>query len=63
MALMLAKRRAVGIAVTCKLQKEGQVVTVKVLEADEKGRLRLSMKALLAPEAPAEQASEGSSEG
>ena len=43
--------------------KEGQVVKVKVLEADEKGRLRLSMKALLTPEAPAEQASEGSSEG
>ena len=31
--------------------KEGQTVKVKVLEADEKGRLRLSMKALL--EAPA----------
>ncbi len=31
--------------------KEGQAVKVKVLEADEKGRLRLSMKALL--EAPA----------
>ena len=31
--------------------KEGQVVTVKVLEADEKGRLRLSMKALLEPPA------------
>ena len=31
--------------------KEGQVVKVKVLEADEKGRLRLSMKALL--DAPA----------
>jgi len=30
--------------------KEGQIVKVKVLEADEKGRLRLSMKALL--EAP-----------
>jgi polyribonucleotide nucleotidyltransferase len=29
--------------------KEGQVVKVKVLEADEKGRLRLSMKALLPP--------------
>lgn len=27
--------------------KEGQVVKVKVLEADEKGRMRLSMKALL----------------
>jgi len=27
--------------------KEGQAVKVKVLEADEKGRLRLSMKALL----------------
>jgi polyribonucleotide nucleotidyltransferase len=30
--------------------KEGQVVKVKVLEADEKGRLRLSMKALLVME-------------
>ncbi|WP_189941653.1 polyribonucleotide nucleotidyltransferase [Sulfuriferula thiophila] len=29
--------------------KEGQPVTVKVLEADEKGRLRLSMKALIEP--------------
>lgn len=29
--------------------KEGQIVKVKVLEADEKGRMRLSMKALLAP--------------
>jgi polyribonucleotide nucleotidyltransferase len=28
--------------------KEGQQVRVKVLEADEKGRLRLSMKAVLA---------------
>ena len=27
--------------------KEGQMVKVKVLEADDKGRLRLSMKALL----------------
>ncbi len=37
--------------------KEGQAVKVKVLEADEKGRLRLSMKALL--DAPAtSQASE-----
>jgi polyribonucleotide nucleotidyltransferase len=33
--------------------KEGQVVRVKVLEADEKGRMRLSMKALLSEEAPA----------
>jgi len=34
--------------------KEGQTVRVKVLEADEKGRLRLSMKALIepAPKAP-----------
>ena len=31
--------------------KEGQTVRVKVLEADEKGRLRLSMKALLEPPA------------
>ena len=29
--------------------KEGQAVRVKVLEADEKGRLRLSMKAVAAP--------------
>jgi polyribonucleotide nucleotidyltransferase len=29
--------------------KEGQQVRVKVLEADEKGRLRLSMKALIEP--------------
>jgi polyribonucleotide nucleotidyltransferase len=33
--------------------KEGQVVRVKVLEADEKGRMRLSMKALLSEQAPA----------
>ena len=33
--------------------KEGQIVKVKILEADEKGRLRLSMKALLDPPAPA----------
>src|SRR5574340_299469 len=36
--------------------KEGQIVKVKILEADEKGRLRLSMKALL--EAPATTDSE-----
>ncbi len=35
--------------------KEGQAVRVKVLEADEKGRLRLSMKAV---NAPAEQAAQ-----
>jgi polyribonucleotide nucleotidyltransferase len=36
--------------------KEGQIVRVKVLEADEKGRLRLSMKALLdPPPAPSEK--------
>lgn len=34
--------------------KEGQIVKVKVLEADEKGRMRLSMKALLTPEPTAE---------
>lgn len=34
--------------------KEGQQVRVKVLEADDKGRLRLSMKALLDPPAAAE---------
>ena len=35
--------------------KEGQVVKVKVLEADDKGRVRLSMKAVAAPEAAAKQ--------
>ncbi len=35
--------------------KEGQVVRVKVLETDEKGRMRLSMKALLSEETPAEE--------
>jgi polyribonucleotide nucleotidyltransferase len=38
--------------------KEGQVVRVKVLEADEKGRLRLSMKALAVEAAPSETAAE-----
>jgi polyribonucleotide nucleotidyltransferase len=38
--------------------KEGQIVKVKVLEADEKGRLRLSMKALLTAEAPPAPAAE-----
>jgi len=33
--------------------KEGQQIRVKVLEADEKGRLRLSMKAVSADEKPA----------
>lgn len=31
--------------------KEGQIVKVKVLEADDKGRVRLSMKAISTPEA------------
>ena len=35
--------------------KEGQVVRVKVIEADEKGRVRLSMKALLEKPARREQ--------
>jgi polyribonucleotide nucleotidyltransferase len=34
--------------------KEGQKVRVKVLEADEKGRIRLSMKAVTADEAAAQ---------
>ena len=38
--------------------KEGQTVKVKVLEADEKGRLRLSMKALLEAPAPAPKQSD-----
>ncbi len=32
--------------------KEGQVVKVKVIETDDKGRVRLSMKAIVAAEAP-----------
>ncbi|MCE2679661.1 MAG: polyribonucleotide nucleotidyltransferase [Burkholderiales bacterium] len=42
--------------------KEGQQVRVKVLEADEKGRLRLSMKALLTAEAPAAPAADATGE-
>lgn len=42
-------------AVSDKL-KEGQVVRVKVIETDDKGRVRLSMKALLAEVAPTVEA-------
>jgi polyribonucleotide nucleotidyltransferase len=35
--------------------KEGQIVKVKVLETDEKGRVKLSMKALLDRDQPAER--------
>ena len=35
--------------------KEGQAVKVKVIEADEKGRVRLSMKAVGGDGAPAAQ--------
>ena len=35
--------------------KEGQIVKVKVLEADDKGRVRLSMKAVNAEERTAKQ--------
>jgi polyribonucleotide nucleotidyltransferase len=35
--------------------KEGQIVKVKVLEADDKGRVRLSMKAVGAPQQAAKQ--------
>lgn len=38
--------------------KEGQVVKVKVVEADEKGRVRLSMKALIDPPAGDDKAEE-----
>jgi polyribonucleotide nucleotidyltransferase len=38
--------------------KEGQVVKVKVVEADEKGRVRLSMKALIDPPATEEKAAD-----
>jgi polyribonucleotide nucleotidyltransferase len=34
--------------------KEGQAVKVKVLETDERGKIRLSMKALLEPQQPAQ---------
>jgi len=37
--------------------KEGQMVKVKVLEADDKGRVRLSMKAVKEQEQPAKQGS------
>jgi polyribonucleotide nucleotidyltransferase len=37
--------------------KEGQMVKVKVLEADDKGRVRLSMKAVKEQEQPAKQSS------
>ncbi|MGA7951596.1 MAG: polyribonucleotide nucleotidyltransferase [Thiobacillaceae bacterium] len=53
------------IATVAEHLREGQMVKVKVLEADEKGRLRLSMKALIEPPkkdeaspAPPESASE-----
>ncbi len=42
------------VAAVADYLKEGQIVKVKVLEADDKGRLRLSMKAAAA-EAPAAQ--------
>ncbi|MBB5017576.1 polyribonucleotide nucleotidyltransferase [Chitinivorax tropicus] len=42
--------------------KEGQQVRVKVLEQDDKGKIRLSMKALLAEVAPAAPASEPAAE-
>lgn len=42
--------------------KEGQKVKVKVLEVDRQGRIRLSMKALLEQEAPAEAETDEASE-
>ncbi|MDX2220089.1 MAG: polyribonucleotide nucleotidyltransferase [Burkholderiales bacterium] len=42
--------------------KEGQIVKVKVLEADDKGRVRLSMKALLDAPARAERKEEAPSD-
>jgi len=43
--------------------KEGQIVKVKVLELDDKGRMRLSMKALIPqPEAVVEAAPEAKPE-
>jgi len=43
--------------------KEGQVVKVKVLEADDKGRVRLSRKALLDPPARREEPATAPAEG
>ena len=42
--------------------KEGDVVKVKVVEADEKGRVRLSMKALIDPPATEAKAETESNE-
>jgi polyribonucleotide nucleotidyltransferase len=39
--------------------KEGQKVRVKVIEADDKGRLRLSMKAAMVDDAAAGTPAEG----
>ncbi len=39
--------------------KEGQVIRVKFLETDDRGRVKLSMKAVAAEEAAAQQAGEG----
>ena len=51
------------IATVAEHLKEGQQVRVKVLEADEKGRLRLSMKALIeAPKREETAAPEGATE-
>ena len=44
------------------LVKEGDVVKVKVVEADEKGRVRLSMKALIDPPATEAKAETESNE-
>jgi len=41
--------------------KEGQVVKVKVIDADDKGRLRLSMKALLVDDSPSKDEKKESS--
>jgi polyribonucleotide nucleotidyltransferase len=41
----------------------GDIVKVKVLEIDKQGRIRLSMKALNAPDAPAADSSEPQSDG
>ncbi|MDD3530594.1 MAG: polyribonucleotide nucleotidyltransferase [Gallionellaceae bacterium] len=42
--------------------KEGQAVKVKVLETDDKGRMRLSIKALLEPKAPAQEPAQAPTE-
>ena len=63
-----AQRAVNNLSIEAKVEKvtdylsEGQIVKVKVLETDEKGRIKLSMKALLDRDAPSHAPSEGAGE-